>query len=239
MRRQRTSKRGFTLVELLVAIAIIAILIAILLPVVIAAKRQANQVVCQSNLRQLGIAMALYAQDSRYFPNDVLAIHYSTPVAGNAVTWPVRLRNILRGNQKVFYCPAQDPKCMWTDDAPGVDVRAVPIHTNFGYRLGERLLYEGAPDFTVTSSEFPGEKKGTLGLFFSYGINARGVQNPAPPSRGVGASWYAPRPDSMVPFAYGYSVRRLAEVKRPSEFIVIADTTANGLYDFDIVSDAY
>jgi prepilin-type N-terminal cleavage/methylation domain-containing protein len=85
MRRQRTSERGFTLVELLVVIAIIMILIAILLPVVMAAKRQANQVVCQSNLRQLGIAMVLYAQDNRYFPHDIIEVYYSTPVAGQRV----------------------------------------------------------------------------------------------------------------------------------------------------------
>ena len=54
---------GFTLIELLVVIAIIAILTAILLPVFAAAREKARQSACASNLKQLGIAFAQYAQD--------------------------------------------------------------------------------------------------------------------------------------------------------------------------------
>lgn len=87
MRRQHTCERGFTLVELLVVLAIIAILIAILLPVVTAARRQANQVACQSNLRQLGIAMAGYASDYQFLPTDVFAVKYSGQT-NLAEAWP-------------------------------------------------------------------------------------------------------------------------------------------------------
>jgi len=55
--------RGFTLIELLVVIAIIAILAAILFPVFAQARDKARQASCQSNLKQLGIAMQMYAQD--------------------------------------------------------------------------------------------------------------------------------------------------------------------------------
>ena len=57
-------RRGFTLVELLVVVAIVALLAAILFPVFASARGKARQAACLSNLRQIGIAMALYAQDN-------------------------------------------------------------------------------------------------------------------------------------------------------------------------------
>ena len=56
-------KRGFTLIELLVVIAIIAVLAAILFPVFATARGKARQTVCTSNLRQIGLALQMYAQD--------------------------------------------------------------------------------------------------------------------------------------------------------------------------------
>ncbi|MHB8994361.1 MAG: prepilin-type N-terminal cleavage/methylation domain-containing protein [Armatimonadota bacterium] len=56
-------RRGFTLIELLVVIAIIAILAAILFPVFAKAREKARQSSCQSNLKQIGLAVLSYAQD--------------------------------------------------------------------------------------------------------------------------------------------------------------------------------
>lgn len=61
-------RRAFSLVELLIALAIMAVLISILLPALLHARVASQATVCASNLRQLGSAFQLYVQDHRRFP---------------------------------------------------------------------------------------------------------------------------------------------------------------------------
>jgi prepilin-type processing-associated H-X9-DG protein len=208
--------------SLLVVIAIIAILIALLLPLVIAAQRRANEVACQSNLRQLGIAMANYGTDYRFFPTAVFNTSRVSVVTNLAEAWPVRLRKYLSGNQKAFYCPAQDPRCQWTEDAPGPDIRAAWLFPHFGYREGERLLLDGQHPILAP------------GTFFSYGVNSSGTQGGLG-IRGIGYTLYPfSDPNFSHSTTFGVYSKPFTVVRRPSEFILMADTAADGMWDLNI-----
>jgi prepilin-type N-terminal cleavage/methylation domain-containing protein/prepilin-type processing-associated H-X9-DG protein len=65
---RRIGGRGFTLIELLVVIAVIAVLAAILFPVFAKAREKARQTQCLNNLKQIGVAALLYADDNEVLP---------------------------------------------------------------------------------------------------------------------------------------------------------------------------
>lgn len=81
-------KRAFTLIELLVVVAIIAVLIALLLPALNAAKKQARESVCMSNMRQLGIGWIAYTVESGgYLPGSGYDTTTFRGWTGQARTW--------------------------------------------------------------------------------------------------------------------------------------------------------
>jgi prepilin-type N-terminal cleavage/methylation domain-containing protein len=61
-------KKGFTLIELLVVISVIAVLMAILVPVLGRAREFAKRTICASNLKQIGIAVSAYSADTDFLP---------------------------------------------------------------------------------------------------------------------------------------------------------------------------
>jgi prepilin-type N-terminal cleavage/methylation domain-containing protein/prepilin-type processing-associated H-X9-DG protein len=105
---------GFTLIELLVVIAIIAILAAILFPVFAQARAKARQAACLSNLKQLGTAIQMYAQDY----DEILPLgDYTTPNPFTQPGWqnlvdpyvkanfPNNISNTNNLRASVFFCP--------------------------------------------------------------------------------------------------------------------------------------
>jgi prepilin-type N-terminal cleavage/methylation domain-containing protein len=122
MRRKVASKRGFSLVELLVVLAIIALLISILLPLLGRAQAQAQLIKCESNLRQFGLACSMYENDHKLFLpysnwgptqafNNVNAGWlYTTPLTSNQsdVTTGVLWQYL--NTIEVYHCPLHRPQ---------------------------------------------------------------------------------------------------------------------------------
>ena len=78
-----TASQGFTLVELLVVIAVIGILLALLLPAVQSARESGRKTACMSNAYQLGMAVNRYDQDKGKVPG------WANSLGGRDVSWPV------------------------------------------------------------------------------------------------------------------------------------------------------
>ena len=143
----RTRRSGFTLTELLVVIAVIAILAGLLLPTLSKAKASAKSAACKSNLQQLGLALNMYVEDYNKYPGNGAIYSGGTfrGIRGTGMNW---LNPYLGGHfdpdsnldwyysfptaPTVFNCPAEKPRYL-----PGLSGGQGSIQYNLGYGYNE------------------------------------------------------------------------------------------------------
>lgn len=115
----RTRTRGFSLIELMVVIAIIAILIALLLPMTVRIRQHGRQVACLSNLHQIGLLLMTYANanDGWVYPLGPAGPEGTEAAGGNRrlgmayppeQRWMVYVKGIDRFDNPLLVCPQDD-----------------------------------------------------------------------------------------------------------------------------------
>jgi prepilin-type N-terminal cleavage/methylation domain-containing protein/prepilin-type processing-associated H-X9-DG protein len=197
--RQRHHRaRAFTLIELLVVIFIIAILAALLLPVLSRARESAHMTVCRSNLKQLGTGLSNYVADNRAYP--IWCMNSEDIAAGNFPTW--------WHQQLEPYVGAKWPatNSLGLTEPPRSRVYQCPSY--------QRVVYISSMPVTNLIMPFVG----------SYGYNTFGTGPTHPRTAlGLGGDFLA---DSPI-YTYQYRRVRENEVLRPSEMLASSDSYFN------------
>jgi prepilin-type N-terminal cleavage/methylation domain-containing protein/prepilin-type processing-associated H-X9-DG protein len=149
-------RRAFTLVELLVVIAIIAILAAMLLPALSAAKQKAWMISCNSNLRQVGLGMRMFADDnSEFYPESgtkiLWGINDVAPTIGSGQRGWMEQIISYTASTNVYHCPG-NVQLPATNQSPfnyfnGVRAAYIasdPVNPHFAPVKNTRILFPSA-----------------------------------------------------------------------------------------------
>ena len=193
-------QRAFTLIELLVVIAIIALLLGILLPALSAARIAAQSSVSLSNIRQLGLAQAMYANDSQEQLVDAGIDHGS--IGEPASSWISTLSSYF--DQPLVVKAAGDRSSFWPTSQGG---------SSEGLTLAEAIIQIEAikdsnpDDVDAAVTEFLAGQP--LARWTSYGLNDFLT------NKGPTGTFNATRPDGTTREYRVEPVRSLARLPRP------------------------
>jgi prepilin-type N-terminal cleavage/methylation domain-containing protein/prepilin-type processing-associated H-X9-DG protein len=145
---------GFTLLELLIVVSIIALLAAILFPAFSRARENARRSSCQSNLKQIGLAMAQYTQDYDERMIGVRTGGFGTP----GFSWTALVQPYLKSRQ-VLLCSSKN----------GVDTSATPIISSYTYNWW--VAQDTAGPRQISSIPLPSQTPAVLDGLSSKDIN--------------------------------------------------------------------
>jgi prepilin-type N-terminal cleavage/methylation domain-containing protein/prepilin-type processing-associated H-X9-DG protein len=154
-RRATLSPTGFTLIELLVVIAIIAILAAILFPVFGRARENARRSSCQSNLKQIGLAISQYTQD---YDEKMPVAYWEITPSGRQMAWKDAIQPYVKSIQ-LFACPSNTINTRPTyNTATNMPASYSPNSTQLQGAFGSSGGTADAgssPAFSITTFQFP------------------------------------------------------------------------------------
>lgn len=158
---RRSMRRGFTLIELMIVIAIVCILLLIFVPNMLTARDRALLSACKQNLKSLAAAIHMYQADNGGMaPNQQLAIAAQGPVYGGGVPTNSGLRTLMTPYlgglaSDTWYCPAKKTVAyiLWTDPDGGWIVAhgslSHPRTSNAGWSPGYMMR---SPQYSSTGS---------------------------------------------------------------------------------------
>lgn len=199
--------RGFTLIELLVVIAIIALLMSILMPALARVRNQAKTVVCQSNVRQLGLGFSMYVDNHNgYFDEGWIPgylgdrwPYYMLPYYGDVKLLLCPMANKFKGIPGTLYgrtFGAWSYEGIWNN--PAHNIGKAGLGPEDGYGDGSYCVngfYANArPE---TEAVFDPQKKG----FFWKTPNVRGTKNIPLLTDGIVTGGYPQSSNDMPPEA--------------------------------------